>query len=251
MRSIVARDTETVRLTDFKVLSFGCYGALIDRDSGVYAALRPLLGNGHVGLGREEVVATFTRHEAAQQSETPRMLYSEVLMEVHRRLAREWGVLASDDDHALFAQSVPRWPVYADTPAGLQYLKRYFKLVILSNVDRASFTASSRRLEVRFDDVVTAEEIGSYKPEPRNFECLVTRVAKLGFDRREILHAAQSPIRDLVPAGRCGLAAAWIDRRHERTGESATVAQAGSTPCQFRFASLVDMVKAHQEELRA
>jgi len=240
-----------VRLIDFKVLSFGCYGALIDRESGIYAALRPLLGNGHVGLSREEVLATFTRHEAAQQSETPGMLYSGVLIEVHRRLAREWGVLASDDDHALFGKSVPQWPVFADVPAGLQYLKRYFKLVVLSNTDRESFAASSRRLEVRFDEVVTAQEIGSYKPEPRNFEYLVSRVAKLGFERRQILHAAQSPVRDLVPAGRCGLASAWIDRRHEKPGEGATVAPAGSTRCEFRFPSLVDMVKAHQEELRA
>jgi 2-haloacid dehalogenase len=240
-----------VRLTEFKVISFGCYGALIDRESGVYAAMRHLLGNGQVGLSREEVLAAFTRHEAAQQAETPGMLYSGVLTEVHRRLAREWGVLASDDDHALFGKSVPRWPVFADTPASLQYLKRYFKLVILSNVDRASFTASSHRLEVHFDDVVTAEEIGSYKPEPKNFECLVHRVAKLGFLRREILHAAQSPVRDLLPARRCGLASAWIDRRHEKSGERATEAPPGSVRCEFRFPSLVDMVKAHQEELQA
>ena len=224
-----------MRLIDFKVLSFGCYGALIDRESGIYAALRPLLGNGHVGLSREEVLATFTRHEAAQQSETPGMLYSGVLIEVHRRLAREWGVLASDDDHALFGKSVPQWPVFADVPAGLQYLKRYFKLVVLSNTDRESFAASSRRLEVRFDEVVTAQEIGSYKPEPRNFEYLVSRVAKLGFDRREILHAAQSPVRDLVPAGRCGLASAWIERRHENPREGATVAPAGSARCELRL----------------
>ena len=229
-----------MRLTDFHVLSFGCYGALIDRDSGVYAALRHLLANGHVRLSREEVLAAFTRHETAQQAQTPGMLYPEILAEVHRRLANEWGVLASDDDHALFGKSVPQWPVFVDVPAGLQYLKRYFKLVILSNVDRGSFVASGRRLEIRFDDVITAEEIGSFKPERRNFEYLVARVARLGFDQRQILHAAQSPVRDLVPARRCGLAVAWIDRQ----------ATTASVPCEFRFPSLVDMVKAHQEELR-
>ena len=240
-----------MRLSDFEVLSFGCYGALIDRESGIYAALKPLLGNGQVGLSRKDVLATFTRYEEAQLAETPRMLYSDVLMEVHRCLAREWCVLASADDHALFGKSVPQWPVFADVPAGLQYLKRYFKLVILSNIDRASFVASSRRLEVRFDDVVTAEDVGSYKPEPKNFECLVTRVAKLGFLRRQILHAAQSPIRDLVPAGRCGLEVAWIDRRPEKSGRRGNGAPAGSARYKFRFPSLLDMVKTHQEELRA
>ena len=237
-------------LTEFKVLSFGCYGALIDRDSGVYAALRPLRGNGHVGLSREEVLAAFTRHEAAQQAETPKMPYSGVLAEVHRHLAKEWGVLASDDEHALFSKSVPQWPVFADVPAGLQYLKRFFKLVILSNVDRDSFTGSRRRLEVPFDEVLTADQIGSYKPELRNFEYLVRRVAKLGFDRGQILHTAQSPVRDLIPAARCSLATAWIDRQLERPGGDATVPVAGDPRCEFRFPSLVDMVKAHQEELR-
>jgi FMN phosphatase YigB (HAD superfamily) len=130
-------------------------------------------------------------------------------------------------------------------------LKRYFKLVILSNVDRESFAGSSRRLEVSFDEVLTADQIGSFKPELRNFEHLVRRVAKLGFERGQILHAAQSPVRDLLPAGRCGLATAWIVRRLEKAGEDATVVPAGDARCEFRFPSLVDMVKAHQEELRA
>lgn len=243
-----------MRLTDFKALSFGCYGTLIDRDSGIYAALRPLLEGGHVTLGREEVLAIFSRHEAAQQMETPEMLYSGVLAQVHRRLASEWGVLASDDDHALFGMSVPGWPVFVDTPAALQYLKRYFKLVVLSNVDRASFAASSRRLEVRFDDVVTAEEVGSYKPALENFRRLVSRVGKMGFERHQILHAAGDPARDLAPAIRCGLATAWIYRAPETAGADATV-EAGPPPesvrYEFRFANLVDMVRAHQEELRA
>jgi 2-haloalkanoic acid dehalogenase type II len=243
-----------MRLTGFEVLSFGCYGTLIDRDSGVYAALRPLLEAGHVTLGRQEVLAAFVRHEAAQEAETPPMPYSEVLAQVHRRLAQEWGVLASDDDHALFGQSVPQWPVFVDTPAALQYLKRYFKLVVLSNVDRASFAASSRRLEIRFDDVVTAEDVGSYKPALGNFKRLVDRVGKLGFERHQILHAAQSPARDLVPAGTCRLATAWIDRGPETAGRDATVEgepPAAPVRCEFRFATLVDMVRAHQEELRA
>jgi 2-haloalkanoic acid dehalogenase type II len=244
-----------VRLTDFEVLSFGCYGTLIDRDSGIYAALRPLLEAGHVTLGREEVLAVFSRHEAAQQTETPEMLYSEVLAQVHRRLASEWGVLASDDDHALFGTSVSQWPVFVDTPAALQYLKRYFKLVVLSNVDRAGFAASSRRLEVRFDEVLTAEDAGSYKPALANFRRLVSQVGKMGLERHQILHAAENAARDLAPAARCGLATAWIDRASDRAGVDATVEggppAAESVRYEFRFASLVDMVRAHQEELRA
>ena len=95
-----------MRLTDFETLSFGCYGTLIDRDSGIYAALRPLLAAGNVTLQRQDVLAIFTRFETAQQAKTPAMRYSEVLAQVHRSLAKEWGVLLSDDTHALFGKSV-------------------------------------------------------------------------------------------------------------------------------------------------
>ena len=240
-----------MRLTDFKALSFGCYGTLIDRDSGLYAALQPLLSAGNISLPRDEVIAALVRHEVAQQSETPAMVYSRVLMEAHRRLAREWGALLSDDSHALFGQSVAHWPVFADAPAALQYLKRFYKLAVLSNVDKESFAGTARRLEVRFDAVFTAEEIGSYKPDPRNFEHLIEGLGKAGIARQEILHVATSLPRDQVPASSCGIAFAWIDRPREPGGARAGGALARAKGPHFRFASMVDMVKAHQEELFA
>lgn len=232
-----------MRLTEFQVLSFGCYGTLIDRDSGLFTALQPLLHAGNISLPRDQILGAFVKHEVAQQAETPTMLYSRVLGEAHRRLAKEWGVLLSDDAHALFGKSVRHWPVYADAPAALQYLKRYFKLVLLSNVDKDNFGGTARRLEVRFDAVFTADEIGSYKPDPRNFECLLDGLAKSGLAREQILHVAASPARDQVPAERCGIPFAWI----ERPGAGPP----GRSAPQFRFANLVDMVKAHQEELLA
>jgi 2-haloalkanoic acid dehalogenase type II len=238
-----------MRLTDFKALSFGCYGTLIDRESGIYAALRPLTQAGSITLDRREVLAAFTRHEVAQQAATPAMLYSGILTEAHRRLAKEWGVLLSDDTHALFGQSVPQWPVFADAPAALQYLKRYFKLVVLSNVDKENWAGTARRLEVRFEAVLTAQEIGSYKPDPRNFEYLVGRLQKVGIAKNEVLHVAASLARDQVPAARCGLAFAWIDRQREAALPVETAAPSKSARGQFRFPSIVDMVKAHQEEL--
>lgn len=240
-----------MQLTQFKVLSFGCYGTLIDRESGVHAALRPLLTLGHVTLNRQEVLAKFEEAEALQQAETPRMSYSGVLFEVHRRLARQWCVNASDDDHALFGQSVPSWPAYADAPAALQYLKRFFKLAILSNVDRQTFAGSNRRLEIMFDAIFTAQEIGTCKPDPGNFEYLANRLAKLGLARRQILHTAQSLVRDQAPATACGLAFAWIDRPGQNADGRAASTPAGAARCDFRFSSLVDMVRAHQEQLRA
>lgn len=235
-----------MRLTDFKVVSFGCYGTLIDRDTGVYTALRPLLSAGHIRLSRPEVLAKFSEYEAQQQAETPRTSYCDILAMVHRRLARDWGIIASDDDHTLFGQSAPRWPIYADAPAALQYLKRFFRLVILSNADQSTFAGSNRRLEGKFEAIFTAQEIGSCKPDPRIFEHMVSRLAKRDLERRQILYVSHSPPRDQGAAAACGVAYAWIDRAG-REPDGAGPQSPDALHSNFRFANLVDMVKAHQQ----
>jgi 2-haloacid dehalogenase len=238
-----------MKLTDFKALTFDCYGTLIDWETGLYTALQPLLKRGAVTLERDDVLATFARHEVAQEAATPQMVYSELLAEVHRRLAREWKVSDAGDDAVAFGKSVPEWPAFPDTVAALQYLRRFYKLIILSNVDRESFAGSNRRLGVTFDAVCTAQDIGSYKPDPRNFTYLIDAVGKLGVSKGEILHTAQSLYHDHAPAQAAGLRSAWIDRRHELEGWGATVPPVGTPKYDFRFTSLADLAKAHQAEL--
>jgi 2-haloacid dehalogenase len=237
-----------MRLRDFEVLTFDCYGTLIDWETGLYTALEPLLRAGRVELERDAVLAEFARHEVAQESATPQLRYSELLAEVHRRLAQQWGVRLPEAGHAAFGRSVPQWPAFSDTATALAYLKRHYKLVILSNVDRESFAGSNARLGVRFDAVCTAEDIGSYKPDPRNFRYLIDTVSKLGFPAGEILHTAQSLYHDHVPAQAAGLRSAWIDRREARDGWGATLAPRGAARYDFRFPSLAAMVSAHQAE---
>jgi len=238
-----------MELTDFKVLTFDCYGTLIDWETGLYTALQPLLKKGGVTLARDEVLAAFARHEAAQEAVTPQMVYSELLTEVYRRLAREWHVTGEERDALAFGKSVPEWPVFPDTPAALQYLHRHYKLVILSNVDRVSFAGSNRRLGVTFDAICTAQDIGSYKPDPRNFVYLMDAVAKLGLAKADILHTAQSLFHDHAPAQAAGLRTAWIDRRHDMKGWGATVPPPGTPKFDFRFTSLGEMAAAHQAQL--
>src|SRR5215469_2086850 len=156
-----------MRLTDFKVFTFDCYGTLIDWETGILNALRPLFGSEPVRHSRDEFLAAFARLETAQEAETPEMIYSELLAVVHRRLAEEWGIAATAADHRAFGSSVGNWPAFPDSAAALAYLKQFYKLVILSNVDRASFAQSQKRLGVAFDMVYTAEDIGSYKPDLR------------------------------------------------------------------------------------
>jgi 2-haloacid dehalogenase len=237
-----------MRLRDFKVLTFDCYGTLIDWETGLYTGLEPLLRAGRVKLARDAALTQFARHEAAQESATPSMRYSELLAEVHRRLARQWRVRLPEAEHVAFGRSVPQWPAFADTPAALGYLKQHYKLVILSNVDRASFAGSNLRLGVSFDAICTAEDIGSYKPDPRNFRYLIDALAKLGFAAGEILHTAQSLYHDHVPAQAAGLKSAWIDRRETREGWGATLPPQGAARYDFRFPSLAAMVSAHQAE---
>ena len=236
-----------MRLGDFKVLTFDCYGTLIDWESGIHAALAPLLAQAG-GMGRDAALEAFGRHEAAQEALTPTMIYSDLLAAVHRRLAAEWGVTVEEDAHHRFGASVPDWPAFPDSPDALAYLKQHYRLVILSNVDRVSFAGSNRRLGVEFDAIYTAQDIGSYKPSPRNFDYMLDQLAQLGFGKGYILHTAQSLFHDHVPARRAGLASAWIDRRHDKDGWGATPPPEGQATYDMRFTSLAAMAAAHAAE---
>jgi 2-haloalkanoic acid dehalogenase type II len=236
-------------LRDFDALTFDCYGTLIDWERGIATALAPLLARAGRTDDRDTVLAAFAREEVAQQAETPAMLYAEVLTAVHARLARAWGVAADAAADQRFGASVPAWPAFPDTPAALAYLKRHFRLIVLSNVDHASFRGSLPRLGVSFDAVHTAQDIGSYKPDPRNFTYLLDRLAEQGIDRHRVLHVAQSLFHDHAPANAVGLASAWIDRRHDRIGWGATAAPPPGVRWDFRFRSLEELAEAHRASL--
>jgi len=237
-----------MKLTDFNTLTFDCYGTLIDWESGIFAALQPLLTKSGNALARDAALEAFARHESAQERETPDMIYSGVLAQVHARLAREWGVAGDAASDRRFGASVPDWPAFADSPAALAYLKQHYKLVILSNVDRVSFAGSNRRLGVEFDAIHTAQDIGSYKPDPRNFHYMLARLAQRGIGPAQILHTAQSLFHDHAPAKEAGLASCWIDRRHAAAGWGATMPPPANAAYDFRFTSLAAMADAHRKE---
>ena len=236
-----------MQLTDFKVLSFDCYGTLIDWETGISAALEPLRARSGKALSRDQVLEAHARHEAAQEAATPDLPYSELLARVHDRIAAEWGVRPDPGEGPAYGRSIKDWPAFPDSPAALQYLKGHYQLVILSNVDRESFRASQARLQVEFDHVFTAQDIGSYKPDPRNFEYLVRELARAGIQKQEILHTAESLFHDHLPANRIGLASAWIHRRAGLEGTGATHPPEHMPHYDFRFTSLAAMAKAHQD----
>ena len=239
-----------MRLSDFKALTFDCYGTLIDWETGIVNALGALVAQAGAAKARAEVLESFARHEAAQQVATPALPYSQLLSVVHERLAQEWRVPVSREQANIFGASIPDWPEFPDSVAALRYLKHHYQLVILSNVDRISFRSSNARLQVEFDAVYTAQDIGSYKPDPANFEYLLRRLQDdFGLAPADILHTAQSLFHDHAPANQFGLASAWIDRRHAAGGWGATVPPPGTPRYDFRFESLAALVDAHRAEL--
>lgn len=237
-----------MKLTDFTVLTFDCYGTLIDWESGIAAALQPLLAASPSSPSRDAALEAFARHESDQEARTPGMVYSELLAEVHRRLAAEFGAVVPEAAHARFGRSVPDWPAFPDSAEALRYLKQHYQLVILSNVDRAGFAASNGRLGVAFDAIFTAQDIGSYKPDPANFRYMIDHLARRGIAPENILHTAQSLFHDHAPARTLGLASAWIDRRHASGGWGATTPASGAG-YDFRFTSMAALAEAHRAAL--
>ncbi len=240
-----------MRLRDFDVLTFDCYGTLIDWEGGIAAALRPWARHNGLLLSDDELLAGFAEVESACQAATPDKLYSDLLEDVIRAVAGKWGVTATDDDARAFGASVGDWSAFPDSVDALRYLKQHFKLVIVSNVDRASFAGSNERLGVDFDAIVTAQDVGSYKPDPRNFAALIEAVAVLGIDKERILHTAQSLFHDMVPAKQAGLATMWVNRRKTADGWGATPPPPEAVTPDLEVASLAEVVEIHRAEAGA
>lgn len=237
-------------LTGFKALTFDCYGTLIDWESGMIEGLNPLTSQLDQRLERNEILEAHARHESSQQAWTPGKRYLELLPIVYKRLAEEWGLAVTPEQCAAYGQSVKDWPAFPDSSGALQYLKKHYKLVILSNVDNLSFAGSNERLQVQFDAIYTAEDVGSYKPSDRNFEYMLDKLKSQGIEKSDILHTAESMFHDHVPAKRHGLATCWIYRRHAQKGFGATMHPGDLPKVDFQFKSMADLARAHQEALR-
>ena len=235
-----------MRLSDFTTLTFDCYGTLIDWERGIGAALGDWAEASSLDARPEALIETFNRNEHRVQDENPAMLYPQILAQAVRGMAADFGVAVADADARAFGASIGDWPAFPDSPGALAYLKEHYKLVILSNVDHASFARSNERLGVVFDAVFTAEDIGSYKPDLGNFRYLLDKLNAMGVAKGDILHTAQSLYHDHGPAKELGLASCWIDR-HGTAGESNATPAPGATP-DFRFHTMEALAAAHRAE---
>ncbi len=202
----------------FEALTFDCYGTLIDWEAGIVAALREALAPAGLEASDDELLEAFAGLEATAEG-GPYLPYRAILDRCVRGVAAGYGIDVSDAGAATFAESVGDWPAFADSAAALALLATRFRLGVITNCDDDLFERSAARLGTTFDWVITAQSVGSYKPDPRNFEVALERI---GLPRERILHVAQSLFHDHVTAQRLGFRTVWIDRRHDRPGSGAT-----------------------------
>ncbi|KAL2012942.1 hypothetical protein VTN00DRAFT_467 [Thermoascus crustaceus] len=274
-------------LSSFRLLSFDIYGTLVDWETGIYVALEPLharlpdahpLKSDFLALG-----ARFSAHEQRIQAARPEQTYDLVLRDTYVALARELDATptttdGTDAEDALkeegerFASSVAHWPAFPDTVSAMRRLRKLgYKLVPISNVDRASFSKTllgplaglhepfspdGPAIDPFFDAIYTAQDIGSYKPDLRNFEYLISHAkVDFGVEKHEILHVAQSLVHDHVPAKEVGLESVWIARGDRDGGESGMgggrveeFLREGKVAFGWRFGSLGEFVDKVEEE---
>jgi 2-haloacid dehalogenase len=233
-----------MKFTDFEALSFDCYGTLIDWEAGLSAVLDPWARARGLDQTSEQLLTEYSVAEEAAETGHPAEVYPDILARSMRLLGDRLGAEVTGEQAARLARSVPDWPAFGDSRDALLALGKRFKLIILSNVDRASFAASNARLGVEFASVITAQDVGSYKPSPRNFDALTAEAARLGIGPGKLLHVAQSLFHDHVPAKRAGLPTVWINRRHARPGWGATPQPPAPVTPDWEFPSMAAFAAA-------
>jgi len=234
------------KLSDYRLLSFDVYGTLVDWEGGILAAFQPTLDKNNAQFSREHLLTVYHKLEREQQSKSPDMPYCELLTTIHPQFAERLGLTApSQAESTAFGESVGNWPAFPDTVDALTRLSKSYKIAVLSNVDRASFakTNAGSLQGFKFDLIITAQDVGSYKPDLQNFEYMVQKV-KTTFDIQpsQVLQTAQSQFHDHHPAKKIGIKSVWIER------PGATMGNMAENIYDWRFDTLGDMADALETE---
>lgn len=227
----------------FEVMTFDCYGTLIDWESGIAGTLGAFRDAHGIDATDEELLHRFAQAESHAQTR-PYRKYREILRDVMHAIATHYGVDSGFDQDAL-VDSLPGWRPFPDTVASLAALKHRFKLAVISNVDNDLFARTAERLEVPFDWVVTAEQVGAYKPSQRNFR---RALEVMGVPMQRVVHVAQSRFHDVGPARTMGWATVWVNRRRGRAGGGATQ-EFRATP-DLEVHDLASLVRAVEHQLQ-
>jgi len=219
-----------------RLITFDCYGTLIDWENGMLAALRPLFcRDGHT-VSDLQILELYGEIEAKLES-SPYLPYRQVLAQSAREIGRRLGIEVSAEEGSAFAESLTCWKPFSDTVPALQSLSRRFRLGIISNIDDDLFAETRKKFApVTFDPVVTAQQMQSYKPAQRNFEEAIRRS---GLSKDQVLHAGQSLYHDIAPANALGIRNVWVNRPSIRPGSGA--AKPGSAKPDYEVHTLAEL----------
>jgi 2-haloacid dehalogenase len=219
-----------------RMITFDCYGTLIDWESGMLVALRPVLSRVGHSVSDLQILQLYGEIEADLEA-GPYLPYRQILAKTVRGIGSRLGVDVSDEEGWAFAESLAQWKPFTDTVPALQSLAKRFRLGIVSNVDDDLFAETGKKLTpVEFDVVVTAQQMQSYKPAQRNFEEAISRS---GLSKDHILHAGQSLYHDIAPANALGIRNVWVNRPSIRPGSGA--AKPGTAKPDFQVSSLAEL----------
>ncbi len=202
-----------------EVLTFDCYGTLIDWEAGILRSLGTLLRDHGHDLPEARILERYAQLESNAQMNDYKP-YREVLREVVDGFAADLGFDVSEDERRCIEESMPHWQPFPDTVDALETLATRYRLGVLSNIDDDLFGTTAPTLGVKLDHLVTAEQVGAYKPAPEFFS---QAMEELAAPKPAILHVAQSLHHDVAPAHRLGITTVWVNRRHGREGFGATV----------------------------
>ncbi|MCU0541672.1 MAG: haloacid dehalogenase type II [Oscillatoriaceae cyanobacterium Prado104] len=214
-----------LNFNQFEVVSFDCYGTLVDWESSILPVLKKLLSNREIDFSDERTLEMFAEFESELEKEHNEYIkYREILQQVVQKIGHKFSFEPTETESGTeincLVESIEHWHPFPDTVKALSALKRKYKLAVISNIDNDLFAATAKHLKVEFDWVITAEKARSYKPSTHNFELAIET---MGIEREKLLHVAQSLYHDIVPARSMGISTVWVNRRHDKTGFGATM----------------------------
>lgn len=219
----------------FEILTFDCYGTLINWEDGILRSLHRILAAHGKDTDDVTILQSYGDFESrAEQGEY--RSYRQVLQSVVRQFGEQLGFAPTEQEALSLPESLPHWKPWPDTVSALVELKNLFRLAILSNVDDDLFTMTQPQLGVEFDQVITAQQAKAYKPSLKIFELALSRV---GVPAHRILHVGQSLYHDVLPAQSLGLATVWVNRPSARAGVGAV--KAADAHPDLQVASLAEL----------
>lgn len=231
-------------LKDRKILTFDVVGTLIDFETGILDYIKPLAKAAGVKATDEEILLSYGKAEDVQHDLMRGQPFPPMMAPIYRIMAKEFGLPTSEEAVSGLRLSIPRWPAFADSVASLRKLKERFRLVAMTNSDNWALGHFARTLEMPFDDTVTAEDVGTCKPDPQFFAYARGRQSTHGYGLGDYLHVAQSQYHDIGVAKQLGYEVCWIERRQGLEGFGGTPAPQRVTQPDYHFNSLAGLVEA-------